>query len=789
MALYESLKSRGMSFVTFTDLDAIDAGVSIAHRPDAFLSEEISTLFPEDGFPVRILAYGISESQHVRIERCRGDLYALLAFLRASRIPHALSRPLAAHGAEEPTRERLERLTLLVPLWETRNGRLGRETNEVAERFLQSATPAQIAALAARHALPIAPNPLGAGIGGSDDPSGLDAGRTYTRIAPLGRGGAMGGTRALLEGLGAGAARAAGRHGTAERRAHAVYSRAVDAFDRAPHLLPDRSLDFARDFARTLEAAGVVEPERALIAGLRGIVDETLGDGSDGILRYLAAALTGSIRETLTRPHLLADLVGTPLNAAAEAGRDHAAVFRDVNARYVTTLTRIVGNPKELPLAPSEDHLRRLGALVGFHLLLLPYLVSFFQLGEERRTVQRIARALSARPRFRPGAPRIAVFTDTYYETNGVVSILTRLEKWALANERDVTIVTAFGEREVRRDGFVNLPSVVEFDLPFYRDFGLHFPSVLSVLELCEREGYDLIHVTTPGPVGACALLAARLLGIPLVGSYHTQVPEYARILTGSERLERVLWEFARYVYSQCERVLAPSSQQIADLAARGLARERLGLLRTGVDADLFHPRRRSAAFRERVGAQGSALLLYVGRVSKEKGLDLLADAYRRLLAEGVAARLVIVGDGPYRAELQAELGADAVFTGILKEEDLATAFASADLFVFPSATDTFGCVVLEAMASGMPVIVTDGGGARESVRDGATGFVARAGDAADFAAAIARLARSDAARRAMGRAAREAALASNWAGAFEALYSEYEALTTWPDRTTAARR
>jgi len=789
-SLRDLLKSRGMDLVTLTDLDAIDGGLAIAHHPDVFLSEEISTAFPEDGFEVRLLAYGITPEDHAEITHRRDDLYALLSFLRDRRIPHALSRPLAACGDEAPTRERLEQLLLLVPLWETRNGRLGRDTNAVAERFLRAATPARIAELAARHALPIAPNPLRGAIGGSDDPSGLDAGRTYTYAA------ARGGLAAFLDDLRAGRTRGSGRHGSAERRAHALYSVAVDAFDQAPHLLPDRSLDFARGFARALEAAGAVEPERALIAGLRGIIHETLGDGSDGILRYLATALTGSIRETLTRPNLLADLVGAPLTAAVEERGDHAAVFREVNARYVATLTSIVGNPKELPRTPSEEHIRRLGALVGFHLLLLPYLVSFFQVGEERRTVQRIARALSARPRFRPGAPRIAVFTDTYYETNGVVSIIKELERWALATERDVTIVTASGEDAVRRDGFVNLPAVVEFELPHYRDFGLHFPSVLSVLELAETEGYDLIHVTTPGPVGASALLAARLLGIPLLGSYHTQIPEYARILTGSERFERVLWEFVRYIYSQCERVLAPSRAQVEDLAGRGFARERLGVLKTGVDVERFHPSRRSEAFRERVGAPaGTALLLYVGRVSKEKGLELLVEAHRSIIREGVSARLVIVGDGTYRPEMEAALGSDAFFTGTLLADELATAFASADVFVFPSTTDTFGCVVLEAMASGLPVVVTDGGGAKESVRDGETGFVARAGDAADFASKVARLASAPGTRRAMGRRARDAALGASWANAFEELYAEYEALSTWPDRiargekTPAARR
>jgi glycosyltransferase involved in cell wall biosynthesis len=359
------------------------------------------------------------------------------------------------------------------------------------------------------------------------------------------------------------------------------------------------------------------------------------------------------------------------------------------------------------------------------------------------------------------------------------VTILERLEHWSLAAGRDVTIVTATGDREVRRDGFISLPVITEFGLPMYRDYALHFPSCLSVLELAQKESYDLIHVVTPGPVGISALIAARLLGIPLLGSYHTQLPEYARILTGNDSLERVLWEFMRYFYSKCERILVPSRLQMDDLAGRGFARERLGLLPAGVDTRLFNPARRSDEFRERVGAKRKTLLLYVGRVSREKDLDLLAAAYTRCLATGAAVRLAIVGDGPHREELERALGDSAYFAGILKGEELAAAFASADLFVFPSATDTLGCVVLEAMASGVPAIVTDGGGARESVQDGETGLVARAGSIDDFAAKILALAQDRARRRRMGARARAAALEVSWDKAFEKLYGDYAELTT----------
>lgn len=780
-ALYDRLKSLGVDFVTLTDTNSIDGALAIAHYPDVFLSEEVVTRFPEDGCVVRILAYGITGADHDAIARVRDDLYALVALLREREIAHAVARPLAPAAGPAPTQEQIERLLLLVPLWETRNGQLGTDANLLAERFLREATPEFVRAIAARHSLPLAPRPLAGSIGGSDDVSGLGAGRSFTRTP------SAGGIDALLADLRAARATGDGDHGSAEQRAHALYSLAEIAVSESPDLLPEQSLEFAKGFARTLDAAGAVEPERALISGLRGIVRETLGDLGGALLKHFATAFHGSMRETLQSPKVLTDLIGAPFaDRLAEEG-NHSAIFREVNARYVAAMTRYAESLRKLSSKPSEHHVREIGALVGFHLLLLPYLVAYFQAGEERRTAHRVARAIAARPRFRPGAPRIAVFTDTYFDTNGIVTILERLEQWAVATGHDVTIVTATGDREIRRDGFISLPVITEFGLPAYPDYALHFPSCLSVLELARTEAYDLIHVVTPGPVGISALLAARLLGIPLLGSYHTQLPEYARILTGNESLERVLWEFMRYFYSKCERILVPSQLQLDDLARRGFAAERLGLLPAGVDTRQFNPARRSDAFREAASAKGKTLFLYVGRISREKDLDILADAYRRVLAADPKVRLAFVGDGPMRAELEAGLGASAHFTGVLRGEELAAAFASADVFVFPSATDTLGCVVLEAMASGLPTIVTDGGGARESVREGETGLVARAGNAADFATKMASLAGDARLRRAMGARARAAALEVSWDKAFEKLYGDYEELSTHPAQDRAA--
>src|SRR5207302_3254855 len=178
-----------------------------------------------------------------------------------------------------------------------------------------------------------------------------------------------------------------------------------------------------------------------------------------------------------------------------------------------------------------------------------------------------------------------------------------------------------------------------------------------------------------------------------------------------------------------------------------------------GLDTELFTPARRDPAFFEKFGAQnGEVRLLYVGRISREKDLDILADAYRRLRDEGLPVQLFVVGHGPY-SEAFAQSLPEAVFTGYLRGKELATAYASADIFVFPSTTDTFGNVILEAQACGVPVIVSDSGGPKELVEDGMNGLITRSRDVEDFARAIRALVTDPALRERMGRFARDSVI------------------------------
>jgi glycosyltransferase involved in cell wall biosynthesis len=255
------------------------------------------------------------------------------------------------------------------------------------------------------------------------------------------------------------------------------------------------------------------------------------------------------------------------------------------------------------------------------------------------------------------------------------------------------------------------------------------------VVEALAEGRYGLVHVCSPGPAGAAAALTARVLELPLVGSYHTELAAYAGLRSGDRALELGVQAAVGAFYEACDLVLSPSRASDARLAELGIAADRLGRWDRGVDVERFDPGKRAP------GMFGDGVnVLYAGRLTVEKGVDLLADAFLAARERDPRLHLLLAGGGPEEARLRERLGDAATFLGWLEGDDLAVAYASADLMLFCSRTDTFGQVLLEAQASGLPVVAVGVGGPAELIETGRSGVLCAA-DAAEIAATVARLA------------------------------------------------
>ena len=373
---------------------------------------------------------------------------------------------------------------------------------------------------------------------------------------------------------------------------------------------------------------------------------------------------------------------------------------------------------------------------------------------------------------------KVAVFTDNDFDKiNGVTTTLTEVLQHAPADIRP-RIYTASALACDHPEYFAIRSFGV--GIPFYREMKMYLPHWRRYLDRVRQDQVDVIHLTTPGPLGLVALWVASQASLPLVGSFHTDLSAYTRVLSGSARLGTLMQEYMRWMYGRCARVLVPSEATRQLLLAAKASVDRIRLWPRGVDTELFTPSRRSQRLRSewRVSDDRPALL-YVGRLSTEKGVTMLPALQAALRARGMDHRLIVTGEGPLRRQLASQCP-DAVFTGPLCRSDVAETFASADLFVFPSCTDTAGNVVLEAQACGLPVIVSDQGGPQENMEPGGTGLVCPSVDAETWADLMAPLVTSSSARAAASAAARDYAFSRRWDLALAPLYDSYREVCHW---------
>ncbi len=697
---------RGMDFVTITDHDTIVGAQQIADDPRVFLSEELTVWFKGEAQAVHVLCYGITPDDHDWLQAHNDDVEACAEYLHENEIATALAHPFYAVEAPLTPRHR-RRLAQLFPIWETRNGSRAKELNMPAAIYIET------------HG--------GTGIGGSDDHAGVDIGRTYTEVPRCAT------PQEFLAHMRAGRAVARGEQGSAAKWAHAAMGLATRA------LGPSADANAKPDPAAVLKMVERVMREGDARSGESG---RDLGPED---ARALLRAWLDAVDLDTDEQRLLAMLQDEDFS--------HKDLMRRARRKHERKLAEVVDDVVAMtndPATQAGDYVGVAGKLFDACIAAIPYAPAAAFLGKEKGKLVN-----------REGEPlRVALVADAVGGMHGVTHTLDEIQ------ERGVP---GFEVEVVGTDANVDrrLSAVAEIDIPFYAGLQVGVPSLPGIVETLAEGRYDLVHLCSPGPAGVAAAIIARIMDLPVLGSYHTELAAYAGLRSADPQLEVFAKLAIAGFYGQCNHVLTPSPQSDQVLLDMGLPADKIGRWDRGVDLDRFSPARR------RTLRDDSINVLYVGRQTKEKGADLLADAFLAAQARDERLHLHLAGGGPEEDALRVRLGDHATFHGWVEGDALADLYASADVFLFASRTDTFGQVLLEAQASGLPVVAVAEGGPCSIVDDGVTGLL-RPADRDALADGVCELAAAPLKRERLARAALAAVNERTWDRALGRLADGY---------------
>ncbi len=744
--IYELARKRGMDFVTITDINTIEGALSISHLPGTFISEEIRTYLPGTRTSVHILAFNITQQQHDEIIILRDSFLSLLDYFDDEGIIHSLAHPFYSPDTDL-TSDEFAVIVKRIGLIESLNGTRSRLENESVLPVVRS----------------IKGDPDFTGFtAGSDDHCGRFMGLTYTEVADAEN------LEDYLNQIKQGKGILRGEHGNAIRSAYSVYSIAYS---------------FYRDrlTAKKIPAIATMAADRFFRPSISS-VEPTLWHKADFLFHQFIKKARKSGEpgfETIFADQLIE--IGKDLNLRSgspelEAEGIDERTFEILNRlsnklfqHYSSVLVKRIMDGRLL------DALEAITALIPVILLNIPYPMAYLSRKKGKEAVERIASEVS--PEILGSLKNIdkrVWFTDTIDDLNGVSRTIQKCSRLAMDSGRDMAVI-ASQSRPLSFPGWVvNFPPIREFPVPDYHSKLLSIPPFLEVLRFVEDEGFGMMYISTPGPVGFAALGISRILGIPAAGIYHTDYPRHVNHIAQDGKMGEWAGTAAAWFYSNVDIVLVPSRYYMDDLEKMGISRDRMKLFPRGTDCTLFSPDWKSDEFILRFGGNRESMkLLYAGRISREKDLDILAKAFIIARKTMPDLELYLAGDGPFRGDLVNQLsGRGCYFCGVLHEEDLSRAYASCDIFVFPSSTDTYGNSVLEAQASGLPAVVSDRGGPQEIIETGKTGLVFVSHDPESLSETILKIAMNKELRDSMSRNARTMATERTWEKAFDELWS-----------------
>ncbi|MBU1196829.1 MAG: glycosyltransferase [Proteobacteria bacterium] len=699
--LYATAKQYKMDLVTITDHNTIEGVLQLTRNypEDTFISVEFTTYFPENRCKIHVLVYDITPEQFEALNLLRENIYQFRDYLRNHDVAYSV-----AHGFYSVNKrldiQTIEKLMLLFDIFEGMNGARNTYYNQTWQDILNHLTKEKIQFLQDRyHIDPISSDPWIKGFtGGSDDHACLFIGQTAT-VSPEAS------TKAqFIQSIKDKKTLAVGRCNDFKSFAFSIYK-----------IFCDYSSD-----ARKNATGGILSVINSVIfeekqSRLKQWITLRKVKKGKEIKDKIALKFFEDIYHWSQNPHL--DMEAKIENSYHSMGLLLDEFFKTLLDSFVNDFSK--GDVGKL----FQNLMSSLPALF----ISIPFFSSLKHLSQDREMIHELKEEYVGQQNIRH--KRILWFTDTFIDQNGVSVTLNRFRKQCEKRDLNICFAACVPEKkQIDKDSghILYLPCIDSVTPEFYPSYTLHFPSLLASMEMIYDFRPEKIMISTPGPVGVLGMVMASMLGIECTSIYHTDFAAQAELVFKDEALADIIKSLVNRFYAFSTHIKVPTQEYIKILEQQNYAPEKMSLFKRGIHIKPFNPDPSwKTRFRKKNRIQKGTSLLWAGRVSQDKNIDYLLDTYLKACETIPDLNLILCGTGPdldhYKTKFKS---CDRIhFTGYINTHALELYYEFCDLFVFPSTTDTFGMVILEAQSHGLPALVTDIGGPQEIICAQKTGF------------------------------------------------------------------
>ncbi len=705
--LYRTAKERGMDYVTITDHNRIDGALLLKKKypHEALVGLEATTYFPENGCKIHVLLYDIAQEQYEIIQQKRKNIYELRDYIRENDLAYSVAHATFSIN-NKLTVDLLEKLILLFDVFEGINGGRSYLFNTKWLELMKRLTPAHIDKLYAKHHIePMSDDPwLKSFTGGSDDHAGLFIGQTYTETDAES-------LTEVIENLKNKKTYANGRHNNYKFLAFTIYKVAFE-FAKSKNVKSSNSMLFQLT-EKIFESDSLNVKEKFKINRFKS--SNLKSDDQIGKL------LINIIDETK-------DVRLSQIDKRLEHVFDRVC---DIADEFLKKILRSVEN--DIAKGNLAGLIMSISSSIPGLFLALPFLSTLKVMYRNRQVLDEIKQSLNIE--LPESEKRILWFTDTINDLNGVSETLKELGWIAYRKNKNIQIVTSVLKNERDKTlppNIINLPQFFLMKLPYYEKYILKFPSILKSIETIYKQEPTEIYISTPGPIGLLGVLIARLLNVKCHGVYHTDFTMEVDKIAEDNALTELVESYTKWFYHQMDTIKVSTREYEHLLTGRGFDASKIQFLNKAIDTELFSYKESAKdKLLHQLNVSDGINLLYAGRISKDKHLDLLVEIYKNISQKRSDVNLILVGDGPYFDALKDKMKdfERVFFTGKIPRKELPEIYSSSDVFVFPSTTDTFGMVVMEAQSCGLPSVVSSVGGPKEILIDGKTGYIVQNGN------------------------------------------------------------